>query len=120
MITHTVPCGDAALSTAPAGVARAPAARAGATPARPAGVGGHGPLRVQLHLATRCQGAGLDPGALPRGARARRLRGPLLLSNTRPARARCGRQRVAQGNRDSDRTLSALFGGARAVFSGAL
>src|SRR5262249_10410547 len=78
------------------------------------------PLRVPLHLAPRCQGPGVDPGAVPRGARARRLRGPLLLSDARPARARRRRQCVAQGDRDVDRALSALFGGARAVFGGAL
>src|SRR5262244_468018 len=122
MITHSVPCGDAASKTAPAGAARVPVARAAVTPKRPAGVnqGRHGPLRVPLHLAPRCQGPGVDPGAVPRGARARRLRGPLLLSDARPARARRRRQCVAQGDRDVDRALSALFGGARAVFGGAL
>src|SRR5262252_1218405 len=122
MITHSVPCGDAASKTAPAGPARVPVARAAVTPKRPAGVnqGRHGPLRVPLHLAPRCQGPGVDPGAVPRGARARRLRWPLLLSDARPARARRWRQCVAQGDRDADRALSALLGGARAVFGGAL
>src|SRR5215468_10042811 len=122
MITHSVPCGDAASKTASAGAAREAWARAPGAPKRPAGVnqGRHGPLRVPLQLAPRYEGPGIDPGAVPRGARARRLRGPLLLSDARPARARRRRQRVAQGNRDADRTLSALFGGARAVFGGAL
>src|SRR6266436_2869353 len=122
MITHSVPCGDAASKTASAGAARVAWARAPGARKRPAGVnqGRHGPLRVPLHLAPRYEGPGVDPGAIPRGARARRLRGPLLLSDARPARARRRRQCVAQGNRDADRTLSALFGGARAVFGSAL
>src|SRR5438094_6250008 len=119
MITHSVPCGDAAFKNASAGAARVAWARAPGARKRPAGVR-HGPLRVPLHLAPRYEGPGVDPGAVPRGARARRLRGPLLLSDARPARARRRWQRVAQGNRDADRTLSALFGGARAVFGGAL
>src|ERR1700730_15675369 len=122
MITHSVPCGDAAYKTASAGAGADAWARAAEAAKRPAGVnqGRHGPLRVPLHLAPRYEGPGVDPGAVSRGARARRLRGPLLLSDARPARARRRRQRVAQGNRDADRTLSALFGGARAVFDGAL
>src|SRR6266436_711331 len=122
MITHSVPCGDAASKTASAGAARVAWARAPGARKRPAGVnqGRHGPLRLPLHLAPRYEGPGVDPGAVPRGARARRLRGPLLLSDARPARARRRRQCVAQGNRDADRTLSALFGGARAVFGSAL
>src|SRR6516225_440103 len=122
MITHSVPCGDAASKTASAGAARVARARAPEAPKRPAGVnqGRHGPLRVPLYLAPRYEGPGVDPGAVPRGARARRLRGPLLLSDARPARARCRRQCAAQGNRHADRALSALLGGARAVFGGAL
>src|SRR5438067_2306167 len=120
MITHSIPHGDAAPETASVGMARTPAVRAGAAPKRPAGVGGYGPLRVQLHLTARHQRAGLDPGPVPRRSRARRIRGALLLSDSRPSGARCRRQRVARGNRDSDRALSALFGGARAVFGGAL
>src|SRR6266404_7857237 len=122
MITHSVPCGDAASKTASAGAARVAWARAPGARKRPAGVnqGRHGPLRLPLHLAPRYEGPGVDPGAVPRGARARRLRGPLLLSDARPARARRRRQCVAQGNRDADRTLSALFGGARAVVGSAL
>src|SRR5437867_1877474 len=69
MITHSIPHGDAAPETASVGVARTPAVRAGAAPKRPAGVGGYGPLRVQLHLTARHQRAGLDPGPLPRGTR---------------------------------------------------
>jgi len=122
MITHSVPCGDAAPKTAPAGVARVPFARAAAAPKRPAGVnqGRHGPLRVPIYLAPRCQGPGVDPGAVPRGARARRLRGPLLLSDARSARAGRWRQCLAQGDRDADRALPALFRRARTVFGGAL
>src|SRR5215468_9113867 len=122
MITHSVPCDDAASKTASAGAARVVRARAPEAPKRPAGVnqGRHGPLRVPLHLAPRYEGPGVDPGAVPRGARARRLRRPLLLSDARPARARCRRQCAAQGNRHADRALSALLGGARAVFGGAL
>src|SRR6266851_10169230 len=122
MVTHNIPCRGAAAQTAPAWVAWTPAARARVAPEQAAGVnqGRHGPLRVPLHLAARRQGAGVDPGALSRGARARRLRGPLLLSGARPARARCRRQRPAQGDRNADRPFSALLGGARAIRGGAL
>src|SRR5215469_8567852 len=82
--------------------------------------GGHGPLRIPLHLATGCEGTGIDPGAVPRRACPRWLRGPLLLSDARPAGARRWRQRVACGYRSADRALSTLFGGARAVFGRAL
>src|SRR5262249_10524559 len=122
MITHSVPRGDAASKTAFAGAARVAVARARVAPKRPAGVnqGRHGPLRVPLHLAPRYEGPGVDPGAVPRGARARRLRRPLLLSNARPTRPRRRRQCAAQGNPDADPALSDLFGGARAMFGGAL
>src|SRR5712691_23384 len=122
MITHSIPWGDAAPKTAPAGVARACRVRAPRAPEQPAGVnqGRHGPLRVPLHLASRCQGAGVDPRDLPRGAGARRLRGPLLLSDPRPPGTRRRRQCPAQGDRDADCALRALFGGARAVLDGAL
>src|ERR1700719_4512559 len=114
MITHIVPCGDAACKTASAGTARVAWARAPGAPKRPAGVnqGRHGSLRVPLHLAPRYEGPGVDPGAVPRGARARRLRGPLLLSDARPARARRRRQRAAQGKRDTDRALATVLRGA--------
>src|SRR5215470_17893560 len=122
MITHSIPRGDAAPKTAPMGVAWACRARAPIAPGRPAGVnqGRHGSLRVPLHLASRCQRAGLDPGELPRGAGARWLRGPLLLSDPRPPGARRRRQCIAQGDRDADRALCALFGRARAVLDGTL
>src|SRR5262249_56752839 len=85
MITHSIPCGDAALSTAPAGVARAPAARAGATPARPAGGGGDGPLRVQLHPAARCQGGGVPSRRPSPPGRPGTAPGALLLFPAPPA-----------------------------------
>src|ERR1700716_1408494 len=97
MITHAIPYGGAAHKTAPAGVARTFRARGRTVPGQPASdpglarvphwvnQGRYGPLRVPLHLASRCQGASVDPGAFPLGARARRLRGALLLSHARPA-----------------------------------
>src|SRR5256885_945755 len=54
--------------------------------------GRHGPVRIPLYLASRRQGSRIDPGGVPRGARARRLRGALLLSDLGPAGARRGRQ----------------------------
>src|SRR5215510_9186086 len=121
MISHNFPCGDTASQPDAAWVAGAPGVRASA-PERPAGVkqGRHGPLRVPLPLTPRRQGPRLDPGPLPCGARARRFRGSLLLSDAGPARARCRRQCAAGGNRGADRALFTLFGRARAVLRGAL
>ena len=68
--------------------------------------GRHGPFPVALHAASRRQGTGLDPGAVPRGAGARWLRGRVLLSRPRSAGARCRRQCAAGGDRDADRALS--------------
>jgi hypothetical protein len=82
--------------------------------------GRHGPFCVALHAASRRQGAGVDPGAVPGGTGARWLRRPVLLSDARSAGAGCRRQRPAGGNRGADCTLFALFGGARAVLGGAL
>src|SRR4051812_28682894 len=67
------------------------------------------PLRVELHVAARCQRAGFDSGVVPPGARPRRLRWPLLLSDARPAGIGCGGQRVARRDRATDRQLSPLF-----------
>src|SRR5512140_1270765 len=55
---------------------------------------GHGPLRVEHHVAAGCQGAGIDPGIFPLGARTRRLRRTLLLSDPRPGGDRCRRPRA--------------------------
>src|SRR5262249_41166999 len=66
------------------------------------------PLRVELHVAARCQRAGLGSSAIPPSPGARRLRWTLLLSGTRPAGARCGRQRAVERDRAADRELSAL------------
>src|SRR5262245_63777239 len=106
----------------PAGAVRVSVARTAGAPRRSAGVHQerHGPLRVELHLAARLQGPSLDPGTVPRRPRPLRIRTPLLLSDTRSTGARRGRECVAEGNRDADRTLSALLGGARAVFGGPL
>src|SRR6185295_235758 len=129
MITHDIPSAGAASKTAGdarAGRAFVPRrqlpALALAPPEQPARPlqGRYGSVRVPLHLAARCQGPGVDPGAVPGGLGARWLRGPLLLPDARPAGARRWWQRVAQGNRDADRALSALFGGARAVLGRAL
>src|SRR5262249_1783388 len=122
MITHSIPCGRAAPKTAPAGVARTGQARAGVALGQPAGLdqGRYGPLRGALHVASRRQGAGVDPGAVSCSARARRLRGSLLLPDARSAGTGCWGQRAAQGDRELDRAVSALFGGARAVLGRAL
>src|SRR5580698_7033941 len=79
-----------------------------------------GPVCVPLHAAPRCQGSRLGAGAVSRRAGARRFRRPLLPSGTRPAGARCRRQRAADRDRGTDRGLAALFGPARAVLAGAL
>src|SRR3981189_3538501 len=112
MVTHSIPDGEAAPKNASAG--QAPECPA------PVNQGRHGSFRVPLCAAARCQGAGVDSGPLPRGPRARRLRGALLLSDTRPAGTRRRRQCAAQGNRDADRGLFTLFGGARTAFGGPL
>src|SRR5437899_474084 len=119
MITHNSPCGPVSSKTTAAGDRRELLARAGAAPGPPVR-GCHGPLRVPLHAAARYQGTRVDSGAISRGTRARRIRRPLLLSDSRPAGARCRRQCIAQGNRGADRPLPSLFGGARAVLGGAL
>src|SRR5437868_1952260 len=82
--------------------------------------GRHGPLRVQLHAAARRERSGFDPGPVSLRARARRLRRPLLLSDARPAGARCRRQRLAGRDRTADRPLPALFGRAGGFLGGAL
>ncbi len=64
--------------------------------------GRDGPLRVALPAAPGCQGTRFGAGAVPRGARARRVRWSLLPSGARPAGARCRRQRAVGGNRGAD------------------
>src|SRR5262245_1774969 len=125
MITHDIPYADVELDSPRVGRARMGADlradAADAKPGQPAGLTGrHGSVRVALHVAARREGPGVDSGAVPRCARARWLRGPLLLSDARPAGARCRRQCAAGGDRGTDRALRALFGGARAVCRGAL
>src|SRR6266540_2419199 len=125
MITHVIPYAGTVLEPSRHGPACAGAdicaAPAEAKPEQPAGLmGRHGPVCVALHAAARREGAGVDPGAIPRGADARRLRGPLLLPDAGPAGARCRRQCAAGGNRSADRALRALFGAARAICGGAL
>src|ERR1700722_13149416 len=103
MVAHIFPCAGAAFSIVGHGFAPArtallwsgPAA-ADPTPDPPgrADKRGHGPLRVPLHVASGCEGAGIDPGRLPGRPRPRRLRGALLLSDARPACARCPPQRA--------------------------
>src|SRR5262245_56179168 len=123
MVTHSIPRGDAVSHAAPTGGAwpdQRPGRASG--PDQPAGVnqGRHGPFRVPIHLASRCQRPGVDSGTLPRGPGARRFRGPLLLPDSRPSGARRRGQCVAEGNRDADHALSALLGGARAILGSAL
>src|SRR5262245_55516779 len=81
-------------------------------PVRPArgDEGADGPVRVQLHLTRRCEGARIDPGRVPGGARPRWVRWPLLLSQPGLALDRCGRQCPAAGNRRADRALSSVLG----------
>src|ERR1043165_4863465 len=81
---------------------------------------GHGSLRIQLHLAPRCEGPRLDPGSLSRSARPRRLRWPLLLPGAGPARGGRRRQCAARRDRDADQELSSLFGRARRLHAFAL
>src|SRR5258708_36229558 len=98
MIAHDFPCIGVASSMVGHGVSRAagaascssgPAA-AVPTPDEPGRVnkGRHGPPRVPLHVASGCEGAGGDPGLLPRGPRPRWVLGPLLLPHAPPAGAR--------------------------------
>ena len=108
MITHSIPNGEAAPKNASGG--QAPGCPA------PVNQGRHGPFRVPLCVAARCQGAGVDSGTVPRGARTRWLRRALLLSDPRPAGAGRRWKCAAPGNRDVDRALFTLFGGARAAF----
>jgi hypothetical protein len=82
--------------------------------------GRDGPVCVALHAAAGRQGTGFGAGALPRGAQARRFQWPLLLSRTRPAGARCRRQRALGGERGADCRLPARFGRARPVLVVAL
>src|SRR5215470_9721972 len=75
--------------------------------------GRNGSVRGEFHLAPRCEGSRLDPGLLPRGAGARRLRRTLLLSGAGPACGGRRRQRAARRDRDADSELSTLFRRAR-------
>ena len=128
MVAHSFPCAGVADSFIGHGFGHAGTAASSGpaaavpNPGKPGRVnqGRHGPLRVPIHVASGRQGAGLDPGRLPRGAGPRRLRGPLLLSDAGPARARCRRQCAAGGDRGADRAVSALFGAARAILRVAL
>src|SRR4051794_6694580 len=70
----------------------------------------HGPLRVQLHAAARCQGSGLDPGFLSSGFGSRWVRRALLLPNTRSPGTRCWRECVARRDRTIDSPLRTVFG----------
>src|ERR1043165_6380824 len=81
---------------------------------------GNGPVRLELHLAPRREGTRVDPGLLPRGVGARRLRRTLLLSGARPAGGGRRGQCAARRDRDTDRELSALFGRAGCLHALAL
>src|SRR6476661_2610204 len=104
MVSHSGPLIVASVAAA-RGPARRPFLRA-----RSRAWSAYGPLRVELHVAARCEGAGLDSGLFPGGARARRVRGAVLLSNARPGGDRRRRQRADGGHREPDFALSALFG----------
>src|SRR5215510_3143882 len=86
----------------------------------PGQLGRHGPVCVELHAASRRQGSGVDTGAVSRSARARRVRGHLLLSGVGPAGARCRWSCAHGGDRNLDRGLCTLFGRTRAARGGAL
>src|SRR5829696_318243 len=81
---------------------------------------GHEPLRVEFREPPRRQGARVDPGTVPGGARPRRLRGALRPSGPRRAGARRRRQHADGGDRGFPPGLLALFGGARPARNGAL
>ena len=114
MITHSIPDGEAAPKNASAG--QAPECPA------PVNQGRHGPFRVPLCVAARCQGAGVDPGIVPRGARARRVRGTLLLSRrwtgrrSMPAATRCSKEietliaRFSPYSEEREQFSAALYG----------
>src|SRR5216683_4053165 len=129
MIAHNFPKSGAATSIAGHGFACASsasfssgAAAAVPTPDEPGRVKKerHGPVRVPLHVASGCEGPGVDPGRFPCGPRPRRLRGPLLLPDTGSAGARCRGQRPLGGHRSADCAVPALCGGARTVLGGSL
>src|SRR5580704_3963193 len=82
--------------------------------------GNHGPLRVEHHVAARFQRARVDSCCVPFGARPRRFRRTLLLSSPRPSGDRCRRQCFADGDRATDRAISALFERARGVLGRSL
>src|SRR3984893_109763 len=109
MIAHDIPCTGAASSIVGHGFARAGVNK-----------GRHGPLRVPIHVASGCEGTGVDPRLFPYGPRPRRLRGPLLLSDARPAGARCRGQCAPGGHRGAGCAVPALFGRTRAVLGGPL
>src|SRR5208337_5069341 len=75
-------------------------------------LGGHGPVCLPFHFAARRQGPSVHSGFVPRCSRARRVRRSLLLPHARSARAGCRRQRAAWRNRDLDRAVFTLLGGA--------
>src|SRR6516164_487105 len=114
MISHSSPFIVASVAAA-RGPARRPFLRA-----RSRAWSAYGPLRVELHVAARCEGAGLDSGPFPGGARARRVRGAVLLSDARPAGDRRRWQCAHGGHRELDFALSALFGRARRISGCAL
>ncbi len=113
MLSHICPLNVASVTVAFSLAAQVSRARSRAWSA-------DGPLRVELHVAARCQRTGVDTGAVPGGARARRVRGDLLLSNARPGGDRCRWQCAAGRHRESDRALSALLEHPRRISGRAL
>ena len=121
MISHNFPNRDTALSSLGLPGNAGHSSRASASDCvRSVRSAGHGPLRVELHIAARLQGARVDPWSVSLGARPRRLRGSLLLSGAGSAGDRRRRECADGGDRGVDRALSALFGRARAVRACAL
>src|SRR6185312_6490526 len=81
---------------------------------------GHGPLRVERHVAARLQGTRIDPRFISLGARPRRLCRPLLLSGVGSPRDRRRRECADGGDRGVDRAIHAVLGGAGATVARAL
>src|SRR5215468_222096 len=106
MIAHNIPHAGADLATCVGLACRAAVFWSGH-------LGRHGPVCVELHVASRRQGSGVDTGVVSRRAWARWVRGHLLLSGAWPAGARCRWSCAPGGDRNLDRTLCTLFGRTR-------
>src|SRR5882724_9388619 len=118
MIAHNIPYAGAEASCV--GLVRPDAAVRPKVGLAAGHKGRHGPVRVALYVASRCQGPGLDSGTVSRRARTRWVRGHVWVSGAWPAGARCWWSRASGGDRNLDRTLCTLFGRTRAACGRAL